>query len=282
MSGLNLEGKSVAVTGGGSGLGRAYVLELARQGANLVINDIDGARAESVADEVLKVGLGRVEVLVGSVADLEVAQAITSLCVRSFGTIDGLVNNAGILHNSLPWDEQEPRVRRAVEVNVLGSMFCGISAMRHMIARSSGAIVNVTSGTLTGMSALATYGITKGAIASMVYGWSLETAGTGVRVNGIMPMAATGMTRVRDDWTVSTGRPASTGRSGQSPEHVAPVVAYLLSDAAEQLNGVIVRHDGYRITLVNRPTWTGGHELEANEELGFSEVAEIIEGLRTA
>lgn len=282
MSTRNLEGKSVVVTGGGSGLGRAYVLELTSQGANVVINDIDGAAAQAVADEVRAIGVGAAVVLGGSVADWNVARDITTICVDSFGAIDGLVNNAGVLHNALPWEEDEAAVRRAVEVNVLGSMFCGIHALRRMVAQRHGAVVNIASGTLGGVSALTTYGTTKGAIASMVYGWSLEVEGTGVRVNGVMPMAVTGMTRIRDRWMSQNGPSAETlaARSGQGPERVAPLIAYLLSDRAQELNGAIIRHDGHRITLVTRPTWGGGYELGADDELGFDQMAAVVERLR--
>lgn len=280
MSTQHLTGKSVIVTGAGNGLGRAYAIEIARQGASLVLNDVDAARAAEVASEVAEIG-SRAEVVAGSVADWSVAERLVQTCTDAYGAVDGLVNNAGLLRNALPWEEDEASLRRVVEVNVLGSMFCGVNALRQMARQGSGAVVGITSGTLAGSAGLATYGTTKGAVASMIYGWSLDAGPVGVRVNGVMPMAVTGMTAQRTDWIDSSHADPELKktRSSQRPEKVAPLVAFLLSDRAGGINGRIVRHDGRRITLATRPTWTGGHELRPDEELGFEEMAEVVEKL---
>lgn len=280
MGTQHLSGKSVIVTGAGGGLGRAYALELARQGASLVVNDVDDARAADVANEVTELG-GRAEVVAGSVADWSVAERLVQTCADSYGSVDGLVNNAGLLRNALPWEEDEASLRRLVDVNVLGSLFCGVNALRQMTRQGTGAIVGVTSGTLGGTTGVTTYGTTKGAVASMIYGWALESGPLGVRVNGLMPMAVTGMTAQRSNWIDSSNADPGLKKTqtGQGPEKVAPLVAFLLSDRAAGINGRIVRHDGRRITLATRPTWTGGHELRPDDELGFEEMAEVVEKL---
>jgi len=135
MSPQQLAGKSFIVTGAGQGLGRAYALEVARQGGSVAINDRDPGLLAALATEVTELG-ARAEAVIGSVADWSVVEKLVSTCAEAFGSVDALVNNAGVLHNPLPW----------------------------------------------------------GAVASMVYGRALETAGTGVRFDGVMPMAVTGMT----------------------------------------------------------------------------------------
>lgn len=277
MSAQHLEGRSVIVTGAGQGLGRAYALEVARQGGNIVVNDVDADLVSTVSDEVAALG-ARVEVVTGSVADWSVAEKLVGVCAEAFGSVDGLVSNAAVLHNSLPWEEQPASLQRIVEVNVLGSMYCGVNAMRHMVAQGSGAIVVITSGALNGGTGISSYGVTKAAAASMVHGWALEAEGTGVRVNGVMPIAGTGMSKHRYEWFKSEAN-ASVGvnRSVQGPEKVAPVVAYLLSDLSASLNGQIVRHDGQRIVLASRSSWDdAGYELGDNDKLDVDAVAEVV------
>lgn len=283
MSPQHLEGKSVIVTGAGHGLGRAYALEVARQGGDVVVNDLDADLVGAVPDELAALG-ARVEVVTGSVADWSVAEKLVSVCAETFGSVDGLVNNAAVLHNSLPWEEQPTSLKRIVEVNVLGSMYCGVNALRHMVEQGSGAIVAITSGALNGATGITSYGVTKAAVASMVYGWALEAAGTGVRVNGVMPIAGTGMSKHRYEWFKSSEANASSvaEQSVQGPEKVAPVVAYLLSDLSASLNGQIVRHDGQRIVLASRSSWDGaGHQLGDNDKLDVDAVAEIVANLST-
>ncbi len=277
MGQQHLKGKSVIVTGAGQGLGRAYALEVARQGGDVVVNDLDAGLVGTVPDELAALG-ARVEVVTGSVADWSVAENLVSVCAESFGSVDGLVSNAAVLHNSLPWEEQSASLKRIVEVNVLGSMYCGVNALRHMVAQGSGAIVAITSGALNGATGITSYGVTKAAVASMVYGWALEAAGTGVRVNGVMPIAGTGMSEHRNEWFKSSE--ASMNESVQGPEKVAPVVAYLLSDLSASLNGQIVRHDGQRIVLASRGSWDGdGYQLVDNNELDVDAVADIVANL---
>ena len=280
MSEQHLKGKSVIVTGAGQGLGRAYALEVARQGGDVVVNDLDSDLVGDVPGELATLG-ARVEVVTGSVAEWSVAEKLVSVCAEAFGSVDGLVSNAAVLHNSLPWEEQSASLKRIVEVNVLGSMYCGVNALRHMVAQGSGAIVAITSGALNGATGITSYGVTKAAVASMVYGWALEAAGTGVRVNGVMPIAGTGMSEHRNEWFKSSEATVSSGmETVQGPEKVAPVVAYLLSDLSASLNGQIVRHDGQRIILASRSSWDGdGYQLGGNDELDVEAIADIVANL---
>lgn len=104
-----------------------------------------------------------------------------AVCVEAFGRLDGFVNNAGIYHEAAIWDEDPDRVRRAVEVNLLGALNCTIFAARAMSA-AGGSIVNASSGGLFGFPTTVTYGATKGGIAALTYGSALDLAEREVRV----------------------------------------------------------------------------------------------------
>jgi NAD(P)-dependent dehydrogenase (short-subunit alcohol dehydrogenase family) len=245
MTGGYLAGLAVVITGAGRGLGRAYARHAASEGAAVVVNDVDAAEAEAVAQEIESAG-GRALAVASSVSDWDAAAALVAACEREFGAIDGLVNNAGIFHARNPWEETESSLRRIVEVNVLGSMFCGVHALTAMRARGSGAVVNVTSGAHLGLHEISTYGATKGAATSLTYGWALHQPETGVRVNAVSPTA---LTRMSDpgQWGHTDVIP-----SNPEPELIAPLVTFLLGERAAAINGQVVRLDGKVLSVLTK------------------------------
>jgi NAD(P)-dependent dehydrogenase (short-subunit alcohol dehydrogenase family) len=265
-----LEGKAVVVTGAGRGLGAAYARLAARQGAAVVVNDIDPAEALGVVERIADEG-GRAVGHVGDVASWADAENLITRCVEEFGRLDGLVNNAGIIRVGRPEGMREADYRDVMEVNVLGPCYCGTHAMRHMLNEGHGVIVNVTSGAQAGSPLLAAYGASKGAIASLTFSWAMDLAGTGVRVNAISPMADTRMfdPRLRVD-EAAAGQPP-----GPQPEDNAPLVVYLLSDRSRHLNGQVVRIDGTRLSLMTHPSI-----LEPVLSAGHWSVESIAEAFR--
>ncbi|GAA2393973.1 SDR family oxidoreductase [Dactylosporangium salmoneum] len=249
----HLDGKAVVVTGAGRGLGAAYARLAAAEGAAVVVNDVDGAQAEVVAAEIRASG-GRAEAVAGSVADWDGAGAIVAACVDAFGAIDGLVNNAGIFRLAGPAEQDPADFRAVLEVNVLGTAYCGLHAIRAMLPRGRGSIVNVTSGSHAGSAAMGAYGASKGAVASLTYCWAADLAGTGVRVNAVSPNAHT---RMADAYEAYLGAAAQGQNVHKPPAQNAPAVVYLLSDAAAALHGQVVRIDGDELSMVAHPTVMG-------------------------
>jgi len=186
---------------------------------------------------------------VSDVAAWDGAATLIERCVDEFGTIDGLVNNAGVIRVGRPEECTEDDYRSVVGVNLLGSCFCGTLALRRMLAQGHGAVVNVTSGSHAGTGRLGAYGATKGAIASLTYSWALDVAGRGVRVNAVAPLAQTRM------WDPTLLPDPGAERPWRLPEPAdnAPVVIYLLADASAPLNGQVVRIDSGRLSLMNHP-----------------------------
>ena len=254
-----LNGRAIVVTGAGSGLGRAYAIDAARHGAAVVVNARDAKRGRAVVDEITSLG-GRAVLATGSVADWSAAAETIDTCTRTFGAIDGLVNNAGIRTPTRPpWEEVEADLRLSADTNLLGTMFCAAHALRWMVANGRrGSIVNIGSRALAGARGLSSYAATKGAVVSATYSWALDAAPHGIRVNAVLPSARTPMSRA--------------GESGQrqgaawEPEGVAPLVTYLLSDLSKEINGQVFhfakgalgvwRQPGMAVGQVEREAWT--------------------------
>lgn len=247
-----LEGRVVIVTGAGQGLGRAYAIDAAAHGASVVVNDVDVDLARPVVEEVVAAGGSAVEA-VASVANWADAASLVDVATTTFGRLDGLVNNAGLFHLARPEDENELLVRNAIEVNVLGAVFCGVHAIRSMLRRGNGgSIVNVSSGYQSGVPGGGCYSATKGALASLTYSWALDLHGQGIRVNAIAPLARTRQTDYAMERLRVTGE-RSASPAADPPEIVAPLVTFLLSPAATGISGQMVRFDGRRLSVVAHP-----------------------------
>ena len=250
-----LRGRAVIVTGAAAGLGRAYALDAAREGAAVVVNDIDAEGVEQVVAEIAALpDGGRAVAAPGSVADWDTACAVVDLCLEASGRVDGLVNNAGVLSLRQPEDEDEISIRRTVEVNLVGALFMGTHTIRAMIDQGSGSIVNCTSSAQLGLSTLGVYGATKGALASLTYSWAVDLSASGIRVNAYSPVAGTAMAAMSP--VVPPDLP--------TPEENAAAVTYLLSDRSDGITGQVVQRRGDRLIVVSHPSFTD-HVASAEE-----------------
>ncbi|GAB3502864.1 SDR family NAD(P)-dependent oxidoreductase [Amycolatopsis cihanbeyliensis] len=241
-----LEGKAVVVTGAGRGLGEAFAIHLAQAGAAVVVNDVDAELAERTAENIRAHG-GRAVASADTVTDPARAQAIVDLCVREYGTISGLVNNAGVNYEASPWQEDPEQIRDLIEVNVLGVIYTGTAAARAMVEHGGGgSIVNVSSGASLGQRKLGTYAASKGAVASLTYSWALDLEEAGIRVNAVCPLAHTRMV-----W--KSERSLRNCPPDRTPSRIAPLVLYLLADSSDGITGQLIRCNGPQLHLVGQP-----------------------------
>ena len=256
-----LEGKAVVITGAARGLGEAYARAAADEGAMLVLNDIDGDPLARVVEELAAAGTG-VIAQPGDVSNWDFAASLVARCIENFGRIDGLVNNAGVLVMKPIEEQDEASFRRQIEVNLIGQAFCGIHALRPMMAQGSGSVVNSFSGAQSGSAFRCAYGAASAGVGGLTSAWAAECAGRGVRVNAVAPIAAT---REIDETEPVLRRLHAAGRIGpeflklretmgsMTPAMNAPLVIFLLCDAAVRVNGQALRLNGNRLHLVTRP-----------------------------
>jgi len=258
--GDRLKGRTAVVTGAGRGIGRAIALALAAEGANVVVNDpgvnVDGTGhdrgpADQVVEEIRSAG-GTAVANYETVADYEAAGRIIQAAVDSFGRIDILVNNAGILRDRMVFNMTEEEWDAVIAVHLKGTFNCTRHASVLMRQQRYGRIINVSSiSGLRGNAGQANYGAAKAGIAGFTRVVARDLGRYGVTCNAIAPAALTRMTAGLAELRAQRGAPAPPlpGLVERTPEHVAPIVVYLATDEAWNINGKIFHVAGGSISL---------------------------------
>jgi 3-oxoacyl-[acyl-carrier protein] reductase len=246
-------GQVAIVTGAGRGMGRATATTLARQGAAVVVNDIDAALAESVADEIRAEG-GKALPYVADVADEHQVNGMVQTAVEAFGTVDILVNNAGVLADTTPVDTIEvDEWERVMAVNVRGVFLCTRAVLPIMRARRRGKIVNVSSsaGRSTSTFGGAHYTTSKAAVLGLSRHTAREVAKHNINVNAVAPGSMdTEMVRemATPENIESERRSIPLGRLGTAQDE-ANLVAFLCSDESSYITGATIDINGGDLIL---------------------------------
>ena len=252
-----LRGKRVIITGAGRGIGRAYALAMAREGARVVVNDISAEVASDVVEEIEQAG-GVARMDHTDISDFDAVQALMERTKQELGGLDALVNNAatefrgGINdHTSDEWD-------RVMAVNARGSFNCARHAAAIM-KEGEGAIINTTSGAFwEGTEGVAAYSASKAAVFSLTLSLHTELSGHGITSNCIAPNAT--RTRMVDSWIEQLSADSDQAEEEilakwgiQQPENLAPLAILLCSDAGRSISGHIFEVWNDRITLMRPP-----------------------------
>jgi NAD(P)-dependent dehydrogenase (short-subunit alcohol dehydrogenase family) len=261
---VDLTGKVAVVTGSGRGLGLAYATELARQGAAVVVNDVDQAVADAAVLAITEAGGSAVAEVV-PVGSSEAAQALVDRAVTEFGRLDILVNNAGILRDTTVWKMTDEQFDAVVTTHLRGTFTCTRAAAIRMREQGEGGrIICVGSPTgQVGNFGQTNYAAAKAGIVGMVRTWAMELARAGITVNAIVPVAATAMTETVPFLkpyvdALQAGEPLPPFARQQlgfgSPQDAAGLVAFLASDAAAGITGQAVGIGGDRLALWSHPS----------------------------
>ncbi|MDF1485535.1 SDR family oxidoreductase [Ramlibacter sp. H39-3-26] len=245
---FGLEDRVCIVTGGAQGIGAACARRFAREGAKVVIADVDDARGPALADE-----LGALYAHC-DVGDKTQVDALVATVLAAFEHIDVLVNNAGIFKAADFLDVTEADFDAVLRVNLKGAFLAGQAVARVMAAQGRGSIVNMSSvnGTLA-IPTISSYNVSKGGINQLTRVMALALADKGVRVNAVAPGTIATELAAQSVLTSDAARArimsrTPMGRLGE-PAEVADAVAWLSSDAASYVTGEIVVVDGGRMTL---------------------------------
>lgn len=277
-----LDGKVIAVTGAGRGIGRAVAEFCAVEGAAVVVNDygvsIDGNEPTSeVADEVVAAIVaagGRAVANASSVTEMAGGAAIIQSAIDTFGRIDGVVAVAGILRERMFFNMTEDEWDPVIETHLKGTFTVFRAAAPHFKAQGSGAFVAFTSGAYAGSVAQANYSAAKGGIVSLGRSVAAGMYKYGVRSNVIAPVAKSRM----------SGNVPFGVEMGE-PEDVAPMVGFLLSDASAGVTGQVYTANGGKIAVWNQPVevremtkdgrWTIAEIAARFDEVGQEELGLI-------
>ncbi|GMG93429.1 SDR family oxidoreductase [Cupriavidus metallidurans] len=242
-----LNGKVVVVTGAGNGIGRAAAIELARQGAGVVVNDLsvslDGRAAgdnaaERVAEEIRRAG-GAAVANCDSVAEYAGARSIVATAIERFGRIDAVVNNAGIVRDKMFYKLTPEDFDAVVKVHLYGTFNVSHAAADHFQKQGGGSLINMTSNSaVIGNRGQANYCAAKLGIVGMSKAIALDMQRFNVRSNCIAPLAWSRMTE-----TIPAKTPEQAAHIEKirrmGPETIAPLIAYLASDASANVSGQV-------------------------------------------
>lgn len=267
---LSLDGRVAVVTGAGAGLGRAEAVALAKAGASVVINDLPGA-GEEAAEEIRNFG-GTAVVVGGDVGERSTADAMIEAAL-GLGGLDIVVNNAGITRDKMLYNMSDEEFDLVVKIHLRGHFLLSRNAASYWRSKHKetgeqvyGRVINTASeASLSGSPGQANYAAAKAGITALTLSTARGLGKMGVRANAIAPRARTAMTAAvfGEDTSGKTIDPYSA-------EHVAPLVAYLATPAADHINGQVFVVYGGMVVLMDAPAIaerfdTGAEAFDAAE-----------------
>jgi NAD(P)-dependent dehydrogenase (short-subunit alcohol dehydrogenase family) len=290
MSGI-CEGRVVVVTGAGRGIGRAHALELARQGAKVVVNDVgaeldgsggSGSPARDVVAEIQAAG-GEAFVNGDDVADWDGAGRLIRTAVDTFGRLDAVVNNAGVVRDRMFANAAEDEWDIVTRVHLKGHFCVARHAAAHWRdqAKAGNAvdarIVNTSSGAgLLGSIGQAAYSAAKGGIATLTLVQAAELARYGITANAIAPSARTRMTEtVFADMMAAPDDPSTF--DAMAPENVAPLVVWLCSSESAHVTGRIFELEGGKLSVADG--WQHGSVVDKGSRWDPAELGPVVDKL---
>jgi len=242
---LGLKDKVTIITGAAQGIGKTIAVKLAKQGAMIVVADVLEEKGVETVKELESLGVKAIFQKV-NVADFESVNQMVETCLKEFGRIDGLVNNAGITRDTLLVRMKEEDWEKVIQVNLKGTFNCLKAVAKVMMRQKAGRIVNIASVVgLIGNVGQANYAASKAGVIGLTKTLAKELGGRGINVNAVAPgYIQTEMTeKLSAEAKENFLRNIPLNRPG-TPEDVAGVVVFLLSDEAAYITGQVINIDG--------------------------------------
>ncbi|MGB0219394.1 MAG: SDR family oxidoreductase [Sinimarinibacterium flocculans] len=273
--------RSIIVTGAGAGLGRAYAMALAAEGAGVVVNDIKADAAEAVVEEIRKAG-GQAVASADDITSMDGAARIVQAGVLAFGDVHGVVNNAGIVRDRMFASLTEEDWDLVIKVHLKGH-FCIASHLVHRWRDQSKAgqkvdarIINTSSGAgLQGSVGQSNYAAAKGGIATLTLVQAAELRRYGVTVNALAPAARTGMTE--PVFGAMMKKPEDGGFDHYAPENVAPLVVWLCSPLSVHVTGRVFEVEGGKLSVADG--WRTGQVRDKGARWNPAELTDVVDAL---
>jgi NAD(P)-dependent dehydrogenase (short-subunit alcohol dehydrogenase family) len=283
-----LKGRVAIVTGAGRGIGRAEALALAEEGAAVVVNDFGGSAAgeggeQSPADEVvetIKKNGGQAVANYGSVSDFKVGDELVKQALDNFGRLDIVVNNAGILRDRMIFNMSEEEWDMVIAVHLKGHFNVCRHASVVFRQQRSGVIVNTASEAGLGLTpGQPNYAAAKEGIVGLTRSLARDLGRYNVRANAIRPQAGTRLTQTMVDAARERGNEQMARMYEQfmeqnPPEAIAPLVAWLCTDEASNVNGRTFLVSGRRIGLYSEPEIIA--DIQTDHVLSIDEVSKLV------
>jgi 3-oxoacyl-[acyl-carrier protein] reductase len=242
-----LQDKAAVVTGASRGIGRGIALELAQQGARVVVNHRASPEQANETVELIRAAGGHAIVVAADVSRFEEAQSLIEAAIEEFGGIDILVNNAGTTRDMLLMQMKEDDWDKVVNTNLKSVFNCCKAAIRPMLrARKGGRIINISSVSgLAGQVGQSNYSASKAGIIGFTYALAKEVGSRQITVNAVAPgyIPTALSSDLSQDFQDAILQLTPLGRFGQ-PEDIAHAVAFLASDRAGYITGITLRVDG--------------------------------------
>jgi 3-oxoacyl-[acyl-carrier protein] reductase len=243
---MNLSGKVAVVTGASRGIGRAIAVELARRGAKVVVNYAKDADGANVTVEAIRAAGGEAKAAQADVSDYKAAEGLIKTAVEAYGSLEILVNNAGTTRDMVIMMMPEADWDLVIQTNLKSAFNCSKAAVKTMMRKRTGRIINITSVSgIAGNAGQTNYSASKAGLIGLTKALAREVAPRNVTVNAVAPgFVPTALTEtVPPDLKEASLKAIPLGRWG-TPEEVAYAVAFLASDEAGYITGQTLSVDG--------------------------------------